>query len=519
MATGPTQNYDDPSLVGWRPRPAVAILVRAGLAALPLAVAVGFGLLAVRYLPPGRVGLHPWAWLVVEVACAAGLLLLVSRATRRLLPLAALLRLTLVLPDQVPSRFSVARRRHSPDVLRRAVAEPAAAPDPSHTTEARLLLDLVGALAAHDRPTFRHSERVQAYSALIADEMGLHARDVARLGWAALLHDVGKLAVPAEVLNKTSRPDEAEWTVLAGHAAHGAVVAGHLRPWLGPWASAIDQHHERWDGGGYPYGLAGREIHLGARIVAVADAFDVITSARAYKRPLAPDTARAELARCAGTQFDPDVVRAFLAVGLGSLRAVVGPVSLASGLPGLLPALQGTTAVTGRLAGLAPGAPSVAAATAMGMAGVVGVGLATSTPWLPPPAAPPSVTVESVTETPAPSSRGGGAAAEPVDGAAPDPAPVQPAPDPDAVTDPRTAGGAADAPPPAEPAPPAGPQEGTGSPGVPDAAAEGGATDAPADAAPDDTDGTTPPPRPPRPPRPTLPDTADDAARDAVNRE
>ena len=112
-------------------------------------------------------------------------------------------------------------------------------------------------------------------------------------------------------------------------------VAEPLREWLGPWLDAIGQHHERWDGAGYPAGLSGVGISQAARIVAVADAYDTITSARSYKKALPAAAARAELARCAGEQFDPQIVRAFLAIGLGRLRRVAGPLSVLSTLPGL----------------------------------------------------------------------------------------------------------------------------------------------------------------------------------------
>jgi hypothetical protein len=190
-------------------------------------------------------------------------------------------------------------------------------------------------MSEHDHLTRGHSERVQAYSALIGTELGLSGQDAAMLSWAALLHDVGKLRVPASVLSKPGEPSPTEWNLLAGHPDAGMEIARPLGEWLGPWLEVIGQHHERWDGAGYPHGLAGTQISLGARIVAVADAYDVITSARSYKRALPAAAARAELARCAGEQFDPQVVRAFLAIGLGRLRRVAGPLNLLSVLPGL----------------------------------------------------------------------------------------------------------------------------------------------------------------------------------------
>ncbi|MCU1432285.1 MAG: hypothetical protein JWP95_1390 [Actinotalea sp.] len=333
MTVGPTQNYEDPTLGAWKPHPVLAMVGRAALLAFPAAVAILLGLAAVHWVPPQRLGVNPWAWLAVEVACATVVLLLLTRVTRRLLPLTTLLRLTLYFPDRAPSRLAVAMRHYSPSALHDRLRHVG----PRHVDDdhATLLLQLVAAVDTHDPVTRRHCERVQAYSALIGAELGLAEQDAARLSWAALLHDVGKLSVPAAIITKSGRPTAQEWEVLSGHPEAGMGVAAPLGDWLGPWLDAIGEHHERWDGAGYPAGLAGAEISLGARIVAVADAFDTITSARSYKKPLPAAVARAELARCAGQQFDPDVVRAFLAVGLGRLRRVAGPLAVLSGVPGL----------------------------------------------------------------------------------------------------------------------------------------------------------------------------------------
>jgi len=214
---------------------------------------------------------------------------------------------------------------------------------------------------AHDRRTRGHSERVRAFNDLLAEEMELSPRDRDLLRWAALLHDIGKLHVPTRILNKPGRLTDAEWVTLHKHPAEGARIAAPLQEWLVEWAGAIGEHHERWDGSGYPNGLKGEEISLGARIVAVADAYEVITAPRPYKRPIKAEAARQELTRCAGTDFDPAVVRAFLNISIGRIRLVMGPLSWLAQLPflGALPQLEGTAVVAGRqaatLAGTATG--------------------------------------------------------------------------------------------------------------------------------------------------------------------
>lgn len=155
-----------------------------------------------------------------------------------------------------------------------------------------------------------HSHRVARMSACTARQLGLPRERVALVRRAAALHDIGKIRTPAQILNKPGPLSEAEFAVVREHAAAG----GQMTAASGgqTMASIVRHHHERFDGAGYPDGLAGGEIPLGARIVAVADTFDALTSARPYRPAMSHTEALALLRGLAGTQLDPAVVDAFL---------------------------------------------------------------------------------------------------------------------------------------------------------------------------------------------------------------
>lgn len=269
----------------------------------------------------------------------------------------SLLKMGLALPGRGANQLAVTRRGARVNDLDRMVTDARARGITGETVDAaEKIVTLAAALSAHDRSTRGHSERVRAVTDMIARELGLSAGDRDRLRWAALLHDIGKLQVHPDILNKSGELDEAEWAVIRQHPLEGAKLTAPLAGWLGAWADTIAEHHERFDGTGYPSGRRSHQISLGGRIVAVADAYDVMTSSRTYRSPLAPDVARKELATCAGTQFDPDVVRAFLAVSLLRLRLVAPLSSLGSVLAGRLAggvARLGVVSARAVLAGLA----------------------------------------------------------------------------------------------------------------------------------------------------------------------
>jgi response regulator RpfG family c-di-GMP phosphodiesterase len=169
---------------------------------------------------------------------------------------------------------------------------------------------LATALETRDSETHGHSERVVSFSLRLGREMGLGADEMRSLEFGSLLHDIGKIGVPDAILRKPARLDEEEWEEMKLHPLHGQQILRGIE-FLEGAARVVAQHHEKWDGTGYPLGLRGEEIDLNARIFAVADAFDAITSDRVYRVGRAYAAALAELERCAGRQFDPRVVEAF----------------------------------------------------------------------------------------------------------------------------------------------------------------------------------------------------------------
>jgi two-component system cell cycle response regulator len=171
---------------------------------------------------------------------------------------------------------------------------------------------LLQALAERHPGLGDHVHGVADLAQAVAAELGLPAEDIARAQLAASLHDVGKMAIPDAILDKPGPLDEGEWVFLRRHTLIGERIL-HAAPALSYVASIVRSTHERFDGGGYPDGLTGPDIPLAARIVFVCDAFDAMTSSRPYAGAIPADAAIAELRRCAGTQFDPRVVEAFVA--------------------------------------------------------------------------------------------------------------------------------------------------------------------------------------------------------------
>ena len=169
---------------------------------------------------------------------------------------------------------------------------------------------LTAALETRDSETHGHSERVVTYSLRLGREYGLNSAEMKSLEFGSLLHDIGKIGVPDSILRKPAKLTEEEWVRMREHPLHGQQILRGIE-FLQGASRVVAQHHEKWDGTGYPLGLRNEEIDICARIFAVADAFDAITSDRVYRRGKPYEAAAQELDDWAGRQFDPKVVEAF----------------------------------------------------------------------------------------------------------------------------------------------------------------------------------------------------------------
>lgn len=179
------------------------------------------------------------------------------------------------------------------------------------TTYLQTITALSAALDAKDPSTHGHSARVAGHAVAVGRQLGVSHEDLELLEYVGILHDVGKLAVRDAVLKKPGLLTAAEYEEIKQHPTLGAQIVGGINL-LGKGSVWIRHHHERYDGTGFPDGLAGEDIPLGARIVTVADAYDAMLSARSYKPDFTPEQARQELVDCSGSQFDPVVVKALL---------------------------------------------------------------------------------------------------------------------------------------------------------------------------------------------------------------
>lgn len=169
---------------------------------------------------------------------------------------------------------------------------------------------VANSVEARDAYTRGHSNRVAEISKIIAAEMGWGRRDLEMIDWGGVLHDLGKVGISDSILNKPGKLTDEEFAIMKSHPSIGAQIIGGIA-FLEPLMPYIAQHHERYDGRGYPAGFKGEEIAIQGRLLAIADTYDAMTSDRPYRKGLAAQIAYDEILKCTGTQFDPVLVRAF----------------------------------------------------------------------------------------------------------------------------------------------------------------------------------------------------------------
>jgi diguanylate cyclase (GGDEF)-like protein/putative nucleotidyltransferase with HDIG domain len=201
-------------------------------------------------------------------------------------------------------------------------AESDAVLDAAKAPQREAIEALAVALLERDRYTGEHSQAVIDMSAAVARTLGCNAVEVERVRSAALLHDIGKVAIPDEILHKAGPLNDDEWMLMRQHPVIGERILRVL-PGLGAVARMVRHEHERWDGGGYPDGLSGIQIPFGSRVIIAADTYHAITSDRPYRAAKSHEHAVEELTRCAGTQFDPDVTAALIGHLYGRRQAGV----------------------------------------------------------------------------------------------------------------------------------------------------------------------------------------------------
>lgn len=185
------------------------------------------------------------------------------------------------------------------------------APEAGNLGILEVLKTILAVLEEKDSYTLEHSLRVAEYSAMIAQEMGLDKKEAFAVELSALLHDVGKIGVPDYILQKPGPLTRSEFEIMKSHPVRSTKIVQHIRA-LESLLPSILYHHERIDGYGYPDGLKGKDIPFWSKIVLVADTFDAMTSTRPYRLALDKEIAFEELKRFSGTQFDPEIVEAFL---------------------------------------------------------------------------------------------------------------------------------------------------------------------------------------------------------------
>lgn len=268
-------------------------------------------------------------WSLLVIALAAGALsalaawLVVRRLTRPLRQLAETMS-SMARSGELQKDFPSAGGSSEVRLIEETFRSLVVSLEESRQARERSYVEAVGAVVtaadARDHETAGHSFRVALYAVALAKAMGIRGEELKALEWGALLHDVGKMVVPDEILRKSGPLTEEEWLIMKQHPGWGYEMLAEVR-FLQPAAiDVVYSHHERWDGQGYPRGVAGEEIPLVARIFAVVDAYDALTSDRPYRRACGHQAALTELRRVAGQQLDPGAVEVFCQLSEVELR-------------------------------------------------------------------------------------------------------------------------------------------------------------------------------------------------------
>jgi len=193
-------------------------------------------------------------------------------------------------------------------------------PGLAEVSQGSVIAALASALEERDRYTGEHSESVVDLTARVGEALAIGSDEIEQVRTAALLHDIGKVGVPDQILHKPGKLDEREWEIMRQHPVIGERILRAI-PGFGAVARMVRHEHERWDGGGYPDGLAGKAIPVGSRIILACDAYHAMTSDRPYRKAMPHADAMSELSGNAGSQFDPDVVQALVGYLFGRRQA------------------------------------------------------------------------------------------------------------------------------------------------------------------------------------------------------
>lgn len=177
----------------------------------------------------------------------------------------------------------------------------------------KTIKSIASALDAKDPYTHGHSMRVTLYSIILAKELNVPSNQLEAIETAGLLHDIGKIAIPESILCKPGKLTDDEFVIMKSHPANSEKLIASIKK-LHEISPGVKHHHERWDGRGYPDKLKGEEIPFAARIIAIADTYDAMTSTRSYRVALSHETAISEIEKCAGTQFDPVLAKKFIEI-------------------------------------------------------------------------------------------------------------------------------------------------------------------------------------------------------------